>query len=107
MKVIAGHDKRNYMVVRDDLTRAHRRRYLAGIVAANPGDADEIEAVLRETVLEVQIVIGDDEISGLDAVMEAFDARDDITPQVEGFWANAWLTAYRELQELGKPTPAR
>ena len=103
MKVIAQHDKRNYMVVRDDLTRAHRRRMLAA-VAEN--DSEGVEAVLRETIMDVQIAIGDEVITGLDNVMAAITERDDIPAQVDGFWANAWFSAYRELQRLGEPKPA-
>ena len=101
MRVIAEHDPRNYIVTRDDLTRGHRKRFLGALAANHPG---ALEAVLTETVLEAQLVIGGEVVTGLDNVLE--QARgDNITAQVEGFWSNAWLMCYRELQNLGKPKP--
>jgi len=102
VKVTAANNKNNYLELKPNVTRRDIAEYNEAVQLE---DAAKLEAVIRRTVLDAQLVIDGEKVKGLDDIFaldgEAWDTAEASTFY---FWQRAWLVAFNEAQKLGNPT---
>ena len=100
--VRASDNKNNMLELKPNVTRRDIAEYNE---ALQSGDENGIEKVLRRTVLDITLDIGDEIVKGLDDVLEITeDQWLDAPASTNYFWQRAWLVAFNEAQKLGNPT---